>query len=718
MISFDLREPWMNELFWHLSWIILALVLAAILYFIIKYRDRLTEVIEGRYTKILVIIILTYTVVGIYYVFFGQLNYDEGRFIYASNQVYEGKLPYIDFLFGQPPLLPYIYGIPQLLFGSSMYVGRFTSLFFGILTLVITAKVTERFGGKIAAVAALGTICFNPYIIYLLTYSKSYVLMAFFMVLSVYFLFNNSNLRSPTRSVLSVLFMSMAVGVRASALPALLFLISYIIYTERRNLRTVFANLGAAAAALGVMFIPFLVINKDVVLFTLLPFEARTRFSGYAWGVNNAVFTFFNVLNLYFIVSALMFVVGIILLLYRQRYPNHLKFLYILACIVFAFHFAAIETIPEYQVVIVPLAAIIAGFGFSELYSNAKDIFIKYNLLLLTTTVILLILIAHGTQWVDMSGNKLPIEEIDEMADHIRNNTPKDGKILAFSIYLAVEADRKLLPGFSDAYYTYWPDWSTEKAREYNVVNKDILQQYVISQNASAILLTDFEKNVIGIEQVSLIEQYYEIVKTMPAWGQHVSTAYLYFPKTVAVAIQELRTNYGDTQTWTAKLPPNSSYVISLRSLASPVVIVVGSGSADANGEASGSFGIGNNLPSGSVVLRVELTSNPSAFQERTFIIGEPPGSITMAAQKSRISYGDTQTWTASGFAPHERYLVTVRSPTSPAILVIGSGNADANGNASGSFGVGPNIPVGDNILRVEVETLSSFYAETTFKIE
>jgi hypothetical protein len=329
--------------------------------------------------------------------------------------------------------------------------------------------------------------------------------------------------------------------------------------------------------------------------------------------------------------------------------------------------------------------------------------------------MILLVLISNGLQEVDISGNKGPIQEVDEIASYIKSNTPKDAKILAFSTYIAVQADRELLPGFGYAYYTYNPNWDDEKTREYNAVNRNLLNQYIESRSASAILLTNIEKTLIlRNEPVPLIEQHYDLVKTMGAWGQYSDTVYLYVPKKIVISVQKSHIGYGETQTWTAQLPSNSDYVATLRW--SGTTLIAGKSITDGNGNVGGSFLIGSDLPAGPITLRVELASDPSTFEERTFFISDAPGTITLTLQQS-ISYDNTQTWTASGFAPYEDFVVTLRSPTNPTVFVIGSGNADVNGEASGSFLVARNLPAGDNILRIEVASLPTYYSEATFRI-
>ena len=39
----------------------------------------------------------------------GQLNQDEGWYLYASGLVADGQLPYVDFCYTQGPVLPFVY---------------------------------------------------------------------------------------------------------------------------------------------------------------------------------------------------------------------------------------------------------------------------------------------------------------------------------------------------------------------------------------------------------------------------------------------------------------------------------------------------------------------------------------------------------------------------------------------------------------------------------
>jgi len=712
MVFLNEQEPWLLELYFQLAVIIGAVTLLFFIGCMIRYRYRVMQIIEERANSIYIFLISVYVVLGIYYVFFGHLNYDEGSEIYASNLVYDGKIPYIDFWYTHGPLQPYIYGIPQLIFGSSLYIGRLTSLFFGALTLPFIVKIAEKFGGKIGAVVALSLMTFNLYAIYLLTYAKSYELNAFFIVLSLYFLFRNNKPRAVSNYVLSVAFMSLAAGVRQSLIVLVILLVLYIIYIERKTIRTVLLSAVSGVLTCCLIFVPFFILNRNATMFNLYSFYFQNPYSV----PYDKMFVFLQMVDKFLIVSILLSIGALILLVYGRKYANHIKFLYIAAFLVFIIHFLPVEITREYPIIIMPIGSVLAGYGFSEIYRNSTSDFTRYFSLILVFIMILFVLISNGVQEVDISGNKGPIEEIDDMATYIESNTPEDGKILAFSTYVAVQAQRDLLPGFGYAYYTYNPDWDDEKTREYNAVNRNLLNQYIESRSASAILLTNIEKTLIlRNEPVPLIEQHYNLVKTMGAWGQYADTVSLYLPKKIVVLVQKSHIGYGETQNWTAKLPPDSEFVATLRW--SGTTQTVGEGVSGSSGDVSGSFYIDSSVPAGAIFLRVQLASEPSTFEDKAFIVGDPPGSLTLTLQNSAIGYDTTQTWVSSGFVPYERFVVTLRSPTSPTVLVIGSGNADAKGEASGSFLVGRNLLFGDNILRIEVASLPSYYKESVFKI-
>ena len=73
-----------------------------------------------------------------------SVNLDEGWYLWASKLVYEGQWLYHDFAYTQTPLLPYVYGLWQRLFGEGLYQGRVLTILLTIATWLISAASAAR----------------------------------------------------------------------------------------------------------------------------------------------------------------------------------------------------------------------------------------------------------------------------------------------------------------------------------------------------------------------------------------------------------------------------------------------------------------------------------------------------------------------------------------------------------------------------------------------
>jgi len=498
---------------------------------------ELMRIIEEKACEIHILLISIYFVLGIFYILFGGVNNDEGWYLYASKLVYAGKIPYIDFSYTQPPLLPFIYGIPQLLFGPSLYVGRLTSLFFGLTASIFASKVAEKNWGKLAGTITLALICCNPFAVYFFTLVKTYALTSFLMALSLFFLVGNSGVRNPTRSMLSIFFMCLALGVRLSVLPAVFLLMFYILYTERKSIRTIGLSAGTAIITSAVLFLPFLIMNEDLLTFNLVWYHlGRAEAMSFFQILQNKIATLLRVVDYFFLILALMFL-GLVLHIsgHGEDFATKTKYylMWLILLSVSALHLAQKPTYTDYQVMLVPLASILAGCGFTKMYGNSKDSSLRISLTLLIIIMILLTPLSQYAPGLDISGGRRPIQEVEDMAIYIRDHTPEDGKLLVFSTYVAIQANRDVLPGLEMSIFSYYPNWSTDRAEKYRVINRDLLNQYIKSKKADAILLTSSEIRTLQLEKdtMRLIEENYYLAISMHDWGQWRDTAYLYLPK-------------------------------------------------------------------------------------------------------------------------------------------------------------------------------------------
>lgn len=90
-------------------------------------------------------ILLLQLVLLLAFVFFRLIDYDEGSYLSAARLVNEGNLPYLDFLYPQMPLLPYVYSPVSQCGLSSLFLGRLISVLAGMLLSILIFFFLLRF---------------------------------------------------------------------------------------------------------------------------------------------------------------------------------------------------------------------------------------------------------------------------------------------------------------------------------------------------------------------------------------------------------------------------------------------------------------------------------------------------------------------------------------------------------------------------------------------
>ncbi|MBI3267457.1 MAG: hypothetical protein HYZ53_00430 [Planctomycetes bacterium] len=98
----------------------------------------------------------------LYHAFLGT-GFDEGYYLYSSWLVCSaGIAPYRDMNYQYGPLLPYVYGVPQSVFGAGFGVGRGVALFFTALALLLAYRAAAAFAGRTAGACALLLLVADP----------------------------------------------------------------------------------------------------------------------------------------------------------------------------------------------------------------------------------------------------------------------------------------------------------------------------------------------------------------------------------------------------------------------------------------------------------------------------------------------------------------------------------------------------------------------------
>ena len=110
------------------------------------------------------------------------IDADEGDYLLASRLVLEHKVVYLDFLYTQAPLLPYVYGLWMKLFGISWLSARVLSaVLTTTLGLLIYQQVCHQTRRSTAGLAAVVLYVSSTYIFAWLPIVKTYSLAALFL---------------------------------------------------------------------------------------------------------------------------------------------------------------------------------------------------------------------------------------------------------------------------------------------------------------------------------------------------------------------------------------------------------------------------------------------------------------------------------------------------------------------------------------------------------
>jgi len=513
------------------------------------HSDNCPRIIENNYAKIVASLLVVYLLLASFYILLGSINEDEGWYLYASKLVYEGRVLYSDFSYTQGPLLPYVYGIPQLVFGTSLYLGRITSLLLALMTLLLSTAISNRLAGKLAGAICGAAMSLNLFSIYFLTITKTYSLTALLLSASVFCLVSTTG--KWLRYSLSAMFLCLAGATRLSAISAIPILFLYLLVFEPEDRRYLLLAAAASIVTTAAAFLPFCLRDLGLLWYNLIGFHmAPYGTSDVLHVMRYKIQTLLSIARFfYFMVVSL--VSGVVLFLVhgrrrmRKALANHGIHIYLVGilAVMFLSHFLPGGSYAEYQVMNVPLMAILAGCVYSKCYEKSGTPKGK-NLVLGVICASLLTdsIIGHETGHIDLSGSRLPIDEISVIADYVSEYVGEDEPIFTYHTYLAIQSGRSVLPGLEMAIFSYYPEWDTQTAHKYRVTNNEIAKKLVGSQEAAAVILTDFdfrhsashvpldeeEQERNRNEILTQVQRYYHLAKEMDSFGQWRDTAYVY----------------------------------------------------------------------------------------------------------------------------------------------------------------------------------------------
>jgi len=470
------------------------------------------------------------------FLYYGRINSDEGWYLYASRLVFEGKKPYQDFAFTQMPLLPYIYGIPQNLLGQSLWLGRITSILFSFINFGCCVFISKRYSGNMAG--GVTALLFGAFTqgIYFSSIVKTYSLLSLLFTLTLVALSARSH--SDKKYSFAVFFALLATLVRLSAVTFTVLIVLFSLYKTKVTKHKLFIGFSCIITIVIILFM--VQPNIQAAYWNLLghhlgQWEDLSLWSRLREIISNRAPLFITYFFYYFLLGGIIILFSIP---HRRKvvsyFRRHVELLVIMFGL-FMFmctHFLTGGFYTEYFVPGVFTLLPIFGISFTKLSSQTKETRlarVTLRVVFIATLIFSFVLLGY----VEVSGEQPPLQEVKELSSFIAEKTePSDNLLLLETLYLAVDAERTVLPGLSMAHFSLVHLGNSE-ATNLKLVNGSIIQQYIVDQKAKIIVLSNLDWSLLqqykSITEIrNSLAAYYDLAFTRDNFGQHNNILYIY----------------------------------------------------------------------------------------------------------------------------------------------------------------------------------------------
>ena len=495
-------------------------------------------------------------------VWFGNLNQDEGWYLYAARSVSAGAAPYRDFFFTQGPVMPYVYGWLGGLWAShGVLGGRLLTAFFGLLACVLAAGLARRAvpsqrAAEAGIVAFALTAC-NLYHVYFTTIPKTYalgscLLLGGYLTLTLCF-----SRRKKTRSRMSHMWalpagvlVALAAGTRLSLGVLLPVTVLWLLISCRKTGAAFFWFALGGALGLVLVFGPTLLDAREQFLFAQNFHVAR--------GGRDPFFVVGSVVRTagaYWPVCLLAAALVLFRIFYSEvavrRTPDEEPqgILYhggiwpsLWACAflgVFLVQLASPHPYDDYQVPVMGLlVAALAGWGANAVASGP----VRGTLCLFWVLAALASAVASSLpqEWLMLRQDRFwPIRktasdlaQLRATASDIRHLADGDRVLLTQDLYLAVEAGMRVPKGLEMGPFSYFPGLSDADAKRFHVLNRNQLSALLASAPCRVAAFSGYGLAIRApvMDEVpeedrqqflGLLGKNYDLVQEVPDFGQH-----------------------------------------------------------------------------------------------------------------------------------------------------------------------------------------------------
>ncbi len=483
----------------------------------------------------------------------GELNQDEGWYLLGARAVAEGQRPYADFAFTQGPVFLSVYSrVTPWIERDGLRAGRIFTGLLGLLAIGLASGLAARLApprwGATTALLTFMLLWVNAYHNYFSLVVKTYSLTAVLFAAACLCLVLIRPRGAWVFPLLAGVLMALAAGVRLSAGILLPWIGIYWLWKREKYPHAWWLWGIGGAAGLAIAYGSVLLHASENAWFWLVEYHgARTRGSWFDMTVLKAGFVS-RFVQAYFVLFAVL-VVWITGASVAGRKPLRFQppvgLLWGCVGVVTLVHIMAPFPYEDYQVYLMPVMAALVASGVvtwvSKMVLEARQEVWQRGLSIL----FLLLVVASAfssplnQNWFIRGRDRIwwPMKEaadlviLREVGEWLRDNSGGQGRLLTQDAYLAIESGLSVPPGFEMGPFSLYPDWDRETALRRNVVNLQLIKDWIEDPAVEWVALSDYgfaisSPDVVPIDEevrrklIEQVESNFELVKAIPYFGQ------------------------------------------------------------------------------------------------------------------------------------------------------------------------------------------------------
>ena len=492
-----------------------------------------------------------------------ELNQDEGWYLYGAGLIHDGLSPYIDFATTQGPVMQYTYAMFWGMIEKwGILGGRVLTSVFGLLATALAvfaaARVMEPGKKALGSLAVLCLAGLNMYQVFFFSTVKTYALAAVWICASFFLLTFTGKGRHASAFFAGALMM-LAAGTRMSAGIMIPVAVLGLLLEAKASggLKNDFRWLAYSAGAsccMALLFGPFLLKAPEAVRFAMFEYHA-----GRSAGSVSAALAYkggfvARVVRAYYPAILALLGVGA----YRwfcdisasaQHDGSRSRFSAMVLVSVFMvtlLHMAAPFPYDDYQAMIFPVfcaGVVTAGAGLlpRERQGRPAAILLLAGLLFAGASHVneQMFIGKRDRIWWPMR-SETSLQKLDRAVDFIAGRAGKNDVLLTQDLYIAVEGSMKVPRGLELGPFSFFPEWSREKAEKLHVVNEEMMLEILASAEAGVAAISEYGLAIKAPEispyekrgeLLSALESRYEPAERIADFGQAETALTIYVRK-------------------------------------------------------------------------------------------------------------------------------------------------------------------------------------------